>query len=738
MVRLKRGPAPLGLSGAEAKRALAAAGEHFRSDTRAARQRSYDFEAAGLFAEATVVGELGRIAAERCMFCSRPAGEALQPHRFRPPQDAVAGDGSTSRRHYWWLAYEWQNVYLACSDCHFAQGSKFPVANKRVRVGAKNRLNERERPLLVDPFEDDPEEIFVYLDSGEVVATDGRGQVTIETFDLNRPALRGERQSVFSGMRGEIREASLLLDRGSYEMFMTKLFDLYSPEPPFAALRRQLINQWVQFRPHKVQEALTLASDGQTTLASIVGSLRRITNQVKAQADAMFFGKPLSPPRPARLASKETVREFRAPPEAEAARESLTPYLKGAEIRAVEIENFRAIEHLRLKLPLRMGKSNWLMLLGENGAGKTTILQALGLALCDEKTRKGLRLDPRSLLRQGSKEGRVSVTLSGSRRRRELRFDRSGLEVGGTPEGGVLVAGYGATRLLLGPRGRRPMSSSRPSKIANLFDPLALLAQPREWLPGLASEQFDAVARALARLLQLEPDQEIARSGRGLWITGEHGEHQLAELSDGYKAMAVFALDMMQLFIQRWGTIEAAEGVVLVDELGAHLHPTWQMRVTETLRETFPRVQFIATTHDPLCLRGLRDGEVVVLRRRGKTIYAVHDELPPVEGLAVDQLLTSEHFGLNSTLDPAMESLFSHYYDLLALRERSRDEELELKALRKRLEGLRLLGRTRRERLALEATDYFLAEEKQRTDPEHLSVLKEATKREIAEIWGAE
>jgi energy-coupling factor transporter ATP-binding protein EcfA2 len=727
----------MGLVGAEAKRALAAAGEHFRRDTRAARQRSYDFEAAGLFTEATVVGELGRIAANRCMFCSQPAGQGLQPHRFRPPQDAVAADGSTSRRHYWWLAYEWQNVYLACGDCHFAQGSKFPVANKRVRVGARKRLNDREHPLLVDPFEDDPEAIFIYLDSGEVVAQDGRGQVTIETFDLNRPALRGERQSVISEMRGEIRETSLLLERGSYEMFMVKLIDLYSLEPPFAALRRQLVNQWVQFRPLRVEEALAIATDGETTLASIVGSLRRITNQVKAEADALFFGKPLPPPRMARLAPREAVREFRASPDPEAARESLAPYLEGAEIRAVEIENFRAIEHLRLEFPLRMGEGNWLMLLGENGAGKTTILQALGLALCDEKTRNELRLDPRSLLRNGAKQGRVAVTLSGSRRARELRIDRTGLEAGGVSEGEVLVAGYGATRLLLAHRARRPRQASRPSRIANLFDPLSLLVQPKDSIPRLDAGQFDAVARALSRLLRLDPDQEIGRSGRGLWITGEHGSLQLADLSDGYKAMAVFALDMMQLFIQRWGTIEAAEGIVLVDELGAHLHPTWQMRVTESLRETFPRVQFVATTHDPLCLRGLRDGEVVVLRRRGEGIYALHDELPPVEGLAVDQLLTSEHFGLNSTLDPAVESLFTDYYDLLARRDRSPEEERELDVLRKRLEGLRLLGRTRRERLALEATDYFLAEEQQRIDPASLSVLKEATKREIAEIWGA-
>ncbi|HUC06974.1 MAG TPA: AAA family ATPase [Solirubrobacterales bacterium] len=718
---------------------MAEAGTHFRTDTRAARQRKYDFEGAGLLGNAAVLRELGRISAGRCMFCGSPGGRGLRPHRFRPPQDAIAADGSTSRRHYWWLAFEWENVYFACGDCHFAQGAKFPVANKRVRVGAKRDLNAKEEPLLIDPFEDDPEAIFIYLDSGEVVAPGGRGETTIETFDLNRPQLRAERQSEIAEVRGEIRVTGRSLDRGFQEEFTTKLIDLYSQEPAFAALRRQFVNQWVQFRSRRVERALAAATSGEITLASLVGSLQRVTNQRKAEADAVFFGKPLdlAVAEPVVPKLRESRYEVRARPEPEAARESLTPYLEGAEIRSVEVENFRAIERLRLEFPLTMGESNWLMLLGENGAGKTSVLQALGLALCDEQTRERLRLDPHSLLRHGTEEGRVTITLTGSRRGREMRFGRSGLEVVGAPEKGVLIAGYGSMRLLLDHRAKPPRRSPKHSKIANLFDPLSFLVQPREWLPNLRSDQFDAVARALSGLLQLDPDQEIRRSKRGLQIIGDNGSLELGDLSDGYKTMAVFALDMMQLFIQRWGTIEAAEGIVLVDELGAHLHPTWQMRVTESLRETFPRVQFVATTHDPLCLRGLRDGEVVVLRRRGEAIYALHDELPPVEGLAVDQLLTSEHFGLNSTLDPVVESLFTHYYDLLSRRERNPDEEEELDALKKRLEGLRLLGRTRRERLALEATDTFLAEEQQRTDPRELSVLKDATKRKIAGIWRA-
>jgi hypothetical protein len=50
-------------------------------------------------------------------------------------------------------------------------------------------------------------------------------------------------------------------------------------------------------------------------------------------------------------------------------------------------------------------------------------------------------------------------------------------------------------------------------------------------------------------------------------------------------------------------------GVVLIDEIDAHLHPRWQMQVVTTLRTLFPRMTFVATTHNPLALVGARDGE---------------------------------------------------------------------------------------------------------------------------------
>ena len=54
-------------------------------------------------------------------------------------------------------------------------------------------------------------------------------------------------------------------------------------------------------------------------------------------------------------------------------------------------------------------------------------------------------------------------------------------------------------------------------------------------------------------------------------------------------------------------------GVVFIDELELHLHPTWQREVCEKLRKTFPNIQFIATTHSPFVIQSLRPGELINL-----------------------------------------------------------------------------------------------------------------------------
>jgi uncharacterized protein (TIGR02646 family) len=754
MIRISRslGSAPAILSGPEARKSHERARRFFNSRNKTALQSQHRFNAKVLDSvrlKAALVQEFG----DRCAFCGRSPEMTggLVAHHLRPPEGAVATDGSRSRRHYWWLAYSWENLYLGCEECRTAQGQKFPVREERARVGSSAGALAREMPLLLDPTAEDPEEVLVYLDTGEVVSGDARAKTTIETFELNRHRLVRDRAMLLERINWDLGQVQDALRAGSGNEVIRQLFKLYDLARPLAALRRQRVNQWVQFRPRKIEAVFDRAGVGADVLAQMVGNLRRITNEVKELEAFAFFGEAAELYlRPERFEGR-----YRQPEEAvperrtRQVRERVEPlpdlqgrrahepkpwnYLDAAEIRTVEIHNFRAIEHLSLELTDGPGEGSWLMLLGENGTGKSSILQAIALALADSATVENHSKDVGHLLRKGAKEGRIRVELTGRHRSRELRFGNGydGFEAD-QPLEGILIAGYGATRLL-------PRSANAPpsiAKIEGLFDPFVPLSRPSSWLPNLEEEQFDSVARALKRLLNLSERETMRLAGGEIYVTQGKQRLRLADLSDGYQSMAGFGLDLMELFLRRWGSLEAAEGVVLVDELGAHLHPRWQMQVTGLLRSTFPRVQFIATTHDPLCLHGLREGEVALLRRsEDRGVYALHRELPSVEGLAVDQILTSEHFGLHSTRDPQVEALLNEYYRLLTERDRSPRQQHRLERVRSALDSYKLLGATRRERLALEAADAFLAVQAQLPSAEAYDALHTETIERIQSIW---
>ena len=139
----------------------------------------------------------------------------------------------------------------------------------------------------------------------------------------------------------------------------------------------------------------------------------------------------------------------------------------------------------------------------------------------------------------------------------------------------------------------------------------------------------------------------------------------MSEHSDGYRSIVAFAADLMLNLSARWDSVSAAEGLVLVDELEVHLHPTWRMTVVELLRNVFPRLRFVITTHDPLCLRGAEPREVHVLRRDDETreVLSVQRDIPP--GLTADELLTGSWFGMATTLDEGTIALMQEHSELL-------------------------------------------------------------------------
>jgi predicted ATP-binding protein involved in virulence len=122
------------------------------------------------------------------------------------------------------------------------------------------------------------------------------------------------------------------------------------------------------------------------------------------------------------------------------------------------------------------------------------------------------------------------------------------------------------------------------------------------------------------------------------------------------------------------------------------------------LRNAMPNVQFIATTHDPLCLRGMRGGEVQVLVRDEDHHIRVLKGLPDVRGLRAEQLLTSDYFGLSSTADPEIEDT------LKAIAHSSNDMLTSEIEIREALRPIEWIGETRSRQVVNEALRRFIEE----------------------------
>jgi uncharacterized protein (TIGR02646 family) len=322
--------APASLDSRRVADARFAAATHFRASDARARQSLHRFEP--LYTARDVRDALSELFSNKCGFCESPLGGALagDVHHFRPKQGAVdPRDGDTSRRHYWWLAYEWENLYLACGRCIRSAGARFPVDGQRARGGATGVALRDERPLLLDPCMDDPDVSLLFQLDGTIVAGDTRGALTIETFSLNRPTLVNARLDRIRSIQDWLQQGVVDSD------------DVVDRSAPYAGMARQLIG------------ALTAGAEL----------------------------PPLEPPK----APGAFARPF--------------DHSAAVRIVRVEIINFRAIDSLELEF--QSEPDSWTMLLGENGDGKSSVLQAIAVALMSGSQRS--RLDSAPYLRHGAR-----------------------------------------------------------------------------------------------------------------------------------------------------------------------------------------------------------------------------------------------------------------------------------------------------------------------------------------------
>lgn len=92
----------------------------------------------------------------------------------------------------------------------------------------------------------------------------------------------------------------------------------------------------------------------------------------------------------------------------------------------------------------------------------------------------------------------------------------------------------------------------------------------------------------------------------------------LRNLSDGYRSIVYLTADIAYRAIKlnpHLGerAVLETEGIVMIDEIDMHLHPKWQRHIVEDLKRTFPNIQFIVTTHSPFIVQSLKADEIIIL-----------------------------------------------------------------------------------------------------------------------------
>lgn len=129
--------------------------------------------------------------------------------------------------------------------------------------------------------------------------------------------------------------------------------------------------------------------------------------------------------------------------------------------------------------------------------------------------------------------------------------------------------------------------------------------------------------------------------------------------------------------------LEEKPGILIVDEIDAHLHPSWQRRVIPTLTRHFPRLQIFCSTHSPLMLAGLKEGQIQLLQRdeNGKVTVSRNDV--DIAGWSADEILRN-FLGVSDPTDMETVGRLERLGELRRKKEEdlSAEEEEELERLR--------------------------------------------------------
>ncbi len=195
MIRIDKGDPPSILLG-KGKTQRGIHCDKYRQDPDAYRNgsRSFDFKAS-IYAHKDVKQNLIDTQNGKCCFCESVVRADGEVEHFRPKSSVKQGGGDSPQRPgYYWLAYEWNNLYLSCGPCNKFKGILFPLEKPAHRARDHEQDIEREQPLLVAPISEEPRAFVGFRSEVAFPVNDSqKGSTTIETVRLNRESLQERR-----------------------------------------------------------------------------------------------------------------------------------------------------------------------------------------------------------------------------------------------------------------------------------------------------------------------------------------------------------------------------------------------------------------------------------------------------------------------------------------------------------------------------------------------------------------
>lgn len=390
-------------------------------------------------------------------------------------------------------------------------------------------------------------------------------------------------------------------------------------------------------------------------------------------------------------------------------------------IAEIEISNLRSFRGTQsISLARDDGSfAGWTVFAGRNGAGKSTLLKAIAASVVGPLATRSLAGTFPAWVRQGAKVARVATKLTVDETRDRFVGNGkttkdpfwSGLEWKAHSTGsdglerwldnehpsrrkasergpwadapsGWFIAGYGPYRHL-GPATTevaRVSNDANLSRLINLYNESATLSDAVDWLKSIhlralekkpgAEELRDGVLGLLGDGLLPDGSEVVRVDSEGLWVRRDDLTLPLEQVSDGYRTVTALVVDIARRLHESYGTLDLNQiggelrcplpGVVLIDEVDAHMHVAWQQKLGFWLTSHFPAIQFLVTTHSPFICQAAGSNGIVRLPAPGEDRVMEHLEsrlFNMIVNGGADDAVMSELFGLEHAHSDAAEKL---------------------------------------------------------------------------------